>query len=140
MARKTTKEIKRRLVITVPITLALIVFATVTSVLELNNIRKYKNEEKRLRLELEELKEDAENLNLEITKLSSPEYIARYAREKYLYSKEGEKVVIVDVIKREKQIDENNETLDKLTYITIGTGSALFLTIVLVIFIKSKKK
>lgn len=139
MARKTTKAIKRRLVITVPVTLTLIVFATVTSVLELNKIKNYKEEEKKLTTELEELKENAESLNIEITKLSSPDYIARYAREKYLYTKDGEKVVIVDVAAKEEKIEENNKTIDKLTYIAIGTGSFLFLTIIIVIIIKSRK-
>ena len=36
------------------------------------------------------LKEEEESLNVEITKLQDPDYIARYAREKYMYSKDGE--------------------------------------------------
>ena len=138
MARKTTKAIKRRLVITVPVTLALILFAVITSVLELNKIRVYTKEENKLTLKLEDLKEEAESLNIEITKLSSPDYIARYAREKYLYTKDGEKVVIVDVATKQEKLEENTETIDNLTYIAFGTGIALFIIIVIVILLKGK--
>ena len=96
MARKTTAQVKRRLVLTVPITLAIILATTFTSVLELKKIRSYEKEKKALTLELEKLKEDAESLNLEINRLNSPEYIARYAREKFLYTKDEEKLIIQD--------------------------------------------
>lgn len=139
MARKTTAQVKRRLVLTVPITLAIILATTFTSVLELKKIRSYEKEKKALTLELEKLKEDAESLNLEINRLNSPEYIARYAREKFLYTKDGEKLIIVDELTKEQQIEESNKEIDYLTYILIGVGSLLFITIVHIIVKKSKK-
>ena len=139
MARKTTAQVKRRLVLTVPITLAIILATTFTSVLELKKIRSYEKEKKTLTLELEKLKEDAESLNLEINRLNSPEYIARYAREKFLYTKDGEKLIIVDELTKEQQIEESNKEIDYLTYILIGVGSLLFITIVYKIVKKSKK-
>ncbi|MCI5879755.1 MAG: septum formation initiator family protein [Bacillales bacterium] len=139
MARKTTAQVKRRLVLTVPITLAIILATTFTSVLELKKIRSYEKEKKTLTLELEKLKEDAESLNLEINRLNSPEYIARYAREKFLYTKDGEKLIIVDELTKEQQIEESNKEIDYLTYILIGVGSLLFITIVYIIVKKSKK-
>ena len=139
MARKTTAQVKRRLVLTVPITLAIILVTTFTSVLELKKIRSYEKEKKTLTLELEKLKEDAESLNLEINRLNSPEYIARYAREKFLYTKDGEKLIIVDELTKEQQIEESNKEIDYLTYILIGVGSLLFITIVYIIVKKSKK-
>ena len=42
---------------------------------------------------LNELKEKEEELNNTVTKLSNPDYVARYAREKYLYSKDGEIII-----------------------------------------------
>ena len=139
MARKTTAQVKRRLVLTVPITLAIILATTLTSILELKKIRSYEKEKKTLTLELEKLKEDAESLNLEINRLNSPEYIARYAREKFLYTKDGEKLIIVDELTKEQQIEESNKEIDYLTYILIGVGSLLFITIVYIIVKKSKK-
>lgn len=42
---------------------------------------------------LEKLKDKEEELNNTVTKLSNPDYVARYAREKYLYSKDGEIII-----------------------------------------------
>lgn len=47
-------------------------------------------ERKVLEQKLEELKEKEAILRVDADKLQDPDYIARYAREKYLYSKEGE--------------------------------------------------
>lgn len=43
-----------------------------------------------LEKELTTLKEKEEELKVDADKLQNPDYIARYAREKYLYSKAGE--------------------------------------------------
>ena len=47
-------------------------------------------EKKILEDELILLQEKEEQLKVDANKLQNPDYIARYAREKYLYSKEGE--------------------------------------------------
>lgn len=47
-------------------------------------------EKKALDDELTSLKEKEEELKVDANKLQNPDYIARYAREKYLYSKDGE--------------------------------------------------
>ncbi len=47
-------------------------------------------EKKLLEEELLTLKEKEEELKVDANKLQNPDYVARYAREKYLYSKEGE--------------------------------------------------
>ncbi len=47
-------------------------------------------ENKRLEKKLISLQEKEEELKLDADKLQDPDYIARYAREKYLYSKDGE--------------------------------------------------
>lgn len=53
---------------------------------------KYKEKE-----ELEErlvlLKEDGETLEKDVEKLQDPEYIARYLKEKYFYSSDGEYII-----------------------------------------------
>lgn len=43
-----------------------------------------------LEAELLALQEKEEELKVDANKLQNPDYIARYAREKYLYSKDGE--------------------------------------------------
>ena len=72
------------------------------------------------------LKEDEENLNIELKKLQDPDYIARFARENYLYSKNGEYIIKI------QGNDKTTETTDidhekSIRYIVIGVGS--FLTI-----------
>jgi len=39
---------------------------------------------------------DEENLKSEINKLQDPEYMAKYAREKFLYSKDGEIIIKIE--------------------------------------------
>ena len=53
---------------------------------------KYK-EKKELENEYIALKEKEEELKVDANKLQNPEYVARYAREKYMYSKEGEYIL-----------------------------------------------
>ena len=47
-------------------------------------------EKKELKAQLVKLKQKEEVLRVDANRLQDPNYIARYAREKYLYSKDGE--------------------------------------------------
>lgn len=51
------------------------------------------NEKKKLDGELEKLKEQEQVLSIDVEKLKDPEYVARYLREKFLYSKDGEYII-----------------------------------------------
>lgn len=53
---------------------------------------KYKEKDE-LNLELIDLKEQEEKLSTDVLKLQDPEYVARYLREKYYYSKENEFII-----------------------------------------------
>lgn len=55
-------------------------------------IDKY-NEKRELEKKLIELQEQEKALRLDADKLQDPDYVARYAREKYLYSKDGEFII-----------------------------------------------
>ena len=46
-----------------------------------------------LTAELNDLKEKEAELSLDVLKLQDPEYVARYLREKYYYSKEDEYII-----------------------------------------------
>lgn len=50
-------------------------------------------EKRKLEKELIDLKEKEEELKVDVKKMQDPDYVARYAREKYLYSKDGEYVI-----------------------------------------------
>ena len=50
-------------------------------------------EKKEYTTQLEVLKDKEEELKGTVTKLQDPDYIEKYAREKYLYSKDGEIII-----------------------------------------------
>ena len=60
------------------------------------------NEASELEVKLADLKDNEEKLESEINRLQDPEYLARYAREKYFYSKENELII------RIPEKEENN--------------------------------
>ena len=55
-------------------------------------VNKYKEADE-LEEKLADLVLEEEELNQEIVKLQDPEYLARYAREKYFYSKDNELII-----------------------------------------------
>lgn len=77
-------------------------FGTVISTLgytlfnNLNQVSDLKNELNKLHVEKVSLLEEEEALEADIKRLSDPVYVARYAREKYLYSKEGELILRIE--------------------------------------------
>jgi len=90
MAKKITKKSKRRVLLISTMTLSLIsllfvnMFSVWSQLLEKNGEKQFYTEE------LEKLKEEEAYLKVEVEKLQDPDYVARYAREQFLYSKEGE--------------------------------------------------
>ncbi len=53
-----------------------------------------KNKEKEeLNNKLVELKKEEEQLTIDVEKLKDPEYVARYLREKFFYSTDGEYII-----------------------------------------------
>ena len=52
-----------------------------------------KEQKKELEDRINSLKEEEKILESDIQKLEDPSYVARYAREKYLYSKDGEIII-----------------------------------------------
>ena len=44
-------------------------------------------------MKLEKGKDKEDEFNKTVAKLQDPDYVARYAREKYLYSKDGEIII-----------------------------------------------
>lgn len=90
--RKTSKSKIR-------IFISLIIFGSVTTALGytcISNILKIqdmKHEKEELQDKLVSLQEEKESLETDILKLEDPDYIAKYVREKYFYSKDGELIL-----------------------------------------------
>ena len=96
MAKKKRKKIRKfrtRMVLFVPVCLSLIVILVVTiGKYWIDIVNKYQENE-RLSKELVTLKEKELELKIDVEKLQDPEYLERYAREKYLFTKDGEIVL-----------------------------------------------
>lgn len=87
--KKSKKSIKRMLFLGVS-SLAIILGTTYTIGKYWIEIYDKYQEKKELKQQLLTLKEKEEELKVDASKLQDPDYIARYAREKYSYSKDGE--------------------------------------------------
>lgn len=88
--KKKKSKVKCRLCLFIPICTVVLmtVFASIGSYW-LQIVEKYQ-EKKQLESEIIVLKEKEEELKVSVERLEDPDYVARYAREKYMYSKEGE--------------------------------------------------
>lgn len=102
MGKKKVVVKKKRISSKIRIFFSLIVFVSVLSLLSFNfyqniyQVKKLHDREKDLNKELAVLNEQGEVLESDIKRLNDPDYIAKYVREKYLYSKEGELIIRMD--------------------------------------------
>lgn len=137
--RRITSASKRRLTVFGTISLVAIVYFCVSFIYSCYSIYDLTKEKEKLDKLYVELQEKAEDLKLDIEKLNDPKYLADYARENYLYSKDDEYILqIEEIIEETEQIDTINTTINKSYIIAI-----LSLGIVLIfvyIIIKGRKK
>ena len=130
--RRISKRRKRRILVLG--TISIIVFACF-----LFNVFTYSykiirltSEQNKLEARLDELKTIKENKENEIEKLNDPEYVAKFAREKYGYSRDGE-LVIVDTTEKAEELlrDIQKETL-LYKYILVGSAVGFIILIAII--------
>ncbi len=98
MKRKKKKASKHK----IRMFFAFVIFGGITAVLGYNllsnviAIEKMNNEKKELKNKISNLEEEKKVLETDIMKLEDPDYIAKYVREKYYYSKDGEVILRID--------------------------------------------
>ena len=80
------------LLFAVVIFLVILVSTVFNDVVQIYNNKK---QTEQLEVRYNELLEEEASLNSEVIKLQDPDYQARYAREKYLYTKDGEKILTI---------------------------------------------
>ena len=139
MARRISKASKRRLIFFgIPSVIA--IFCCISSfIYNIYIIRDLTIEKQELQKEYASLVEEAKQLKLDIDKLNDPEYLADYARENYLYSKENEYIIQIG-----EEITETTETIDSIelnidrNYVLLGLTFAI-ISIFIYILLKSKK-
>ena len=97
--KRVNRGSKRRLMLFFSVFVLLIGYVSYSTFSYWKQILINKKETKQLEEKYEELLTDKEVLESDVIKLQDPDYVAKYAREKYLYSKDGELII--------KIIDEN---------------------------------
>ncbi len=93
MQKKTLSKVKKRFFL---LTIALVVVVSLSIIQIFQDwisIVSNKTEIQNLNNYYDELLAEEESLNSEVTKLHDSEYVARYAREKYMYSLPGEFII-----------------------------------------------
>ena len=111
-SKKGTTTVKKKdntikYLITFIVLFSIVLIATVYS--DIRSITQNVSETKEYNKLYEELLEEEASLNSEVIKLQDPEYVARYAREKFMYTKDGELILkIVDgkVLTTEDVVEE----------------------------------
>lgn len=125
--RRVSKASKRRLMFFGLISLAVIIYFFVSLGSYTYKIINLNNEKKKLETELNEKKESEEDLTNEIERLKDPDYLARYARENFSYSKDGEYIIKISEDEKKEELSSNEVYKKYVMY--IGTG-----IIVLILF------
>lgn len=135
--KKVTAQAKRRLLVFGPICLIAILYFIFSFFYNINDIFTLKKEKEQLESQYTKLQDDADHLKTEIIKLKNPEYLAKFARENYYYSKDGELIIKLDDSKQD--VNDENETIKDyriLMYVSITIVGLIFIYI----FIRGIKK
>jgi len=88
--KKVSKKTRRRLSLIVLVTIVIFIMFSFNIWKMFSQVMSKKSEAEYLRSEISRLEDEEGYLKVEVEKLNDPEYVARYARERYLYSKDGE--------------------------------------------------
>lgn len=91
--RKTNKGALRRMSLLFIVFLSVMVYTGYVTFISWGKIIDKYQEKKELEEKYAALIDEEALLEKEVSKLQDPEYIAKYAREKYLYSKDGEYII-----------------------------------------------
>lgn len=137
--RRITKASKRRLTIFGTVSVIAIVYFIISLIYSFYSIYDLSMQKKELENTYLALQEEAENLKIDIEKLNDEKYLADYARENYLYSKDDEYIIqIEEIIETKEEIDTLDTIIDK-NYILIGLSFLILLIFIYILF-KGKKR
>lgn len=135
--KRAKKATKKRITILLPIVLVCCLYAIYRIGYYTYHIISLSNTKSELALKLDELKDTESNLKIEIEKLQNPDYLARYAREKYKYSKSDEIILSIDETK--EVINHMDKDIKGYT-IAVVSGTLILVVAFVSIIIKRKEK
>lgn len=138
--KRVRKSTKHRLFILIPVTLVVITYTVASFSYYVYKIYSLKREEETLLQQLEGLKDEEDNLQTDIEKFQNPDYLARYARENYHYSKDGELVIQTKKKEEKKEQQVEEEEGDKPTYLIFIVCSFFLFLIAMYLIHKTRKK
>ena len=133
MKKRKKKASGNRLIVFGTISIFIIVsfvYSLFSYIIEVKNLNA---EQIKLENDLLLLKEEEANLKNEIEKLKDPDYLARYARENYMYSKDGEYIIKVSEKEKDETLSNVEENNKKYFQIVIITSLISFI----ILFIKN---
>ena len=133
--RRISKASKRRLTFFGTVSLVAIFYFCFSLIYNVYTIYELSIEKKNLEKLYTNLQEEAENLKIDIEKLNDSAYLANYAREHYLYSKDGEYILQIGDV--EQIEDDINSEINK-NYIIVGLS--IFMIFIFIYIISKGKK
>ena len=120
--KKVTKASKRRLLLFGSMSVIVIIYFLVSLFTYMVDIYNLKREEIKLSKDLIELQGEEKELDTQIDMLKDDDYLARYARENYLYSKDGEIVLKIQDDNKDKVDTDDKLEFDSQYVFYIGGG------------------
>lgn len=135
--KKVTKASKRRLLLFGSMSIIVIIYFLVSLFTYMVDIYNLKREESKLTQDLIELQGEEKELDTQIDMLKDDDYLARYARENYLYSKDGEIVLKIQASNKDK-IDTDDKLEFDSKYVFYIGGGTIGLLILYVLLKKAK--
>ena len=141
MARRVPKGAKPRIFVSIILFSIIMVYFLFTLGYYGVKLISLKNEQDNLSNSLVDLQSEEKELKNEIEKLKDPDYLARYAREHFFYSKDGEYIIRLENQEEETLKEESFLTLIDDYYIYVISGlSIVVILFILYIFKKNKRK
>ena len=134
--RRISKASKRRLTFFGTISLIAILYFGFSLIYNAYLIIDLTNEKKNLESLYVDLQEESKQLKIDIEKLNDDTYLANYAREHYLYSKDGEYIIQFD---QEEFEEDLNSEINK-NYIILGLSLLMILIFIYILTKGNKKK
>lgn len=96
MSSKSKRRLKKRKVWLLLVLIILVVYVFQTLFNDWKQIYKNINNKNELAQTYDKLLEEQEKLESEVVKLQDPEYVLRYAREKYGYTRDNEIIIKIN--------------------------------------------
>ena len=90
MKKKGLKKARRRLLLLMIVFIFILISVSINLFKVWLQVIDNNNSIASLNMEYDKLMEEEKQLKSDVNKLQDPDYVARYAREKYLYTKDGE--------------------------------------------------